>query len=30
LEKNDNVSVVIITGKKGSTSFATGANIKEL
>jgi enoyl-CoA hydratase/carnithine racemase len=30
LEKNDAVSVVILTGKLGSPSFATGANINEL
>lgn len=30
LEKDSRVSVVVLTGKQGSPSFATGASIKEL
>ena len=30
LEKNPAVSVVVLTGKRGSSSFATGADINEL
>jgi len=30
IEKNPEVSVVILTGKQGNASFATGANISEL
>lgn len=30
LEKDSGVSVVVLTGKRGSSSFATGADINEL
>jgi len=30
MEKNQEISVIILTGKQGSNSFATGANINEL
>lgn len=30
LQQNEDVSVVILTGKIGSPSFATGANINEI